>query len=39
MPERLKHPGFFRRIIFGERLSQETLTEIEQFKSLRKALH
>src|SRR5258708_38421726 len=39
MAERLHHPGFFRRVIFGERLSQEKISEIEEYKAITKTLH
>lgn len=39
MPERLRHPGFFRRIFFGERSSQEQASEIEEYKAITKTLH
>jgi hypothetical protein len=39
MPEKLRHPGFFRRILFGERLSQESISEIEEYKAAKKVFH
>lgn len=39
MPEKLRHPGFFRRIFFGERPTQEQESEIEEFKAVKRTLH